>query len=231
MAVSAVLVLALAAVTFLVFVARHHGTPSAGSPTSKPKASSSASASPTPTLGPYGHIASRAADAAPLTVTQLYPRTFAAAGHPYIRTASRHGKSCAGALVGTKLQAAVKAAKCSQVVRASYASVGIHVMGTIGVLNLGTAPRAARAGRAAGAADFIAQVKGRRGPTRFLGRGPGIEEAVAKGHYLILMWSQFTGRHRPRTAAQRKRLESFMTTMFMHTANVSLTNRMVDGTP
>ena len=104
-------------------------------------------------------------------------------------------------------------------------------MGTIGVLNLGTAARAAKAGRAAGAADFIAQVKGRKGPTRVLGRGTGIEEAVAKGHYLILMWSEFTGRHRPRTAAQRQRLEGFMTALFQHTANVSLTNRMVDGTP
>jgi hypothetical protein len=230
LAVSAVVVLALAAVTFLVFVARHHGTPTAA-PTAKPKASSSPSASPSPTLGPFGHIASRTADPMPLTVTQLYPRTFTAAGHPYIRTATRHGKSCAGALVGTRLPAAVKAAKCSQVVRASYASTGIHEMGTIGVLNLGTAARAARAGRAAGAADFIAQVTGRRGPTRLLGRGTGIEEAVAKGHYLILMWSQFTGRHRPRTPAQRKRLESFMTTLFQHTANVSLTNRMVDGAP
>lgn len=231
MAIGAVAVVAVAAVTFLVIVARHHGTPSAAPPASKPKASSSPSASPSPTLGPYGHIASREADPMPLMTAQLYPRTFTAAGHPYIRTATRHGKSCGEALVGTKLQAAVKAAKCSQVIRASYVSGSIHVMGTIGVLNLGTAERAAKAGRAAGAADFIAQVKGRKGPTRLLGRGTGIEEAVAKGHYLILMWSEFTGRHRPRTAAQRQRLEGFMTALFQHTANVSLTNRMVDGTP
>jgi hypothetical protein len=79
---------------------------------------------------------------------------------------------------------------------------------------------------------------GRPGPptsfsssTHLLGKGTGIEEAATKGHYLILIWAQFTNRHKPKTAGQRKELGAFMTHLFQQTANVSLSNRMVDGTP
>jgi hypothetical protein len=233
LAVVAVVVLAAGAATFLFFTARHQASPHVSAPSSPAKASTSptASASPTPSLGPYGHIVTRVKDPVALTIAQLFPVTFQVGGHTFTRTVSRHGKSCAAAIIGTRLQAAAKSAKCSQVIRASYVGLPIHVMGTIGVLNLTSVKTAERAGRATGAADYIAQLKARKGVTRLLGRGVGIEDAVVKGHYLILMWAQFINRHRPRTGAQRNRLENFMSNMFQQTANISLTSRMVDGTP
>ncbi len=104
-------------------------------------------------------------------------------------------------------------------------------MGTVGVLNLSTAKGAKAAASSANASDFISQLTGKNGPTRKIGRGTGIEEAAAKGHYLILIWAEFTTLHRPRTTAQRTEVVQFMTELLQHTANVSLTNRMLTGTP
>ena len=230
LAVSAVVVLAVAAAAFLLYTASHQNSPSVAAPTS-PKATrhQTASASPSPT--PTDHILSRTADPLPLSVIQLFPVRFTGGGRLFARTATRTQKNCPAAIVGSRLQAAVKSAKCSQVIRASYVAAAIRVMGTIGVLNLSTSQKAEKAGHAVGASDFIALLKGRKGVTRGLGRGTGIVEADVKGHYLILMWAQFTTHHRPRKATQKTRLENFMKDLFEQTANVTLTRRMVDGTP
>lgn len=229
LAVSAVAVVAVAAAAFLLYTASHN-SPTAATPTNTPKASHpTVSASPTPT--PTDHILSRTADPLPLTISQLFPVRFTSGGRVFARTITKTQKNCPAAIVGTRLQTAVKAAKCSQVIRASYVAATIKVMGTIGVLNLSTSQKAAKAGHAVGGSDFIALLKGHKGVTRGLGRGTGIVEADVKGHYLILMWAQFTTHHAPRKATQKTRLENFMKSLFAQTANVSLTRRMVDGTP
>jgi hypothetical protein len=224
-----VVVVAVAAAGFLLYTASHQNNPSAGPPPPKASKHPSASASPTPT--PTDHILTRTADPLPLNVGQLFPARFVVSGHPFLRTASKSQRKCPPAIVGARLQKAVKAAKCTQVIRASYVSFSIKVMGTIGVLNLSTSQKAEHAGLAVDRSDFIALLKGRRGVTRGLGRGTGIVEADVKGHYLILMWAQFTTHHPPRKASQKTRLENFMKDLFEQTANVSLTKRMVDGTP
>jgi hypothetical protein len=232
LAVCAVLAFAVAAGAFLFFTARHQNTPVAANsplPTTAPPSSPSPSASPS--LGPLGHIATRKADPLPLTITQLYPATFSAGGLSFKRTISRLGRTCSTALVGSALQSAVKSAKCSQVVRASYLAAAKKEMGTIGVLNLSTSKGATHAGRAAGAADFIAQLKAKKGATHTLGKGTGIEEAATKGHYLILIWAQFTSHSKPKTKGQRKELANFMNDLFRQTANVSLSSRLVTGSP
>jgi hypothetical protein len=231
LAVCAVGVLAVAAVTFLLFTARRQGTVTATHATAPPSPSASASAGPTPSLGPFGHIATRAADPQPLTIDQLYPKTFTSGSATFKRTISKLQKSCTSALVGSSLQAAVKSAKCSQAVRATYVSDGQKVMGTIGVLNLSTSKTAAKAGHAAGSSNFIDRLRARKGYTHDLGKGTGIEEAETKGHYLILIWAQLTSTHKPKTAAQRAKLDHFIKELFDKTANVSLSSRMVDGTP
>ena len=231
LAICVVLVLALTAVAFLLLTARHQGATAAGGPATTPPASTPTTPTPSPTLGQFGHIASRTADPLPLTITQLFPRTFTVGGASYARVISQVSKSCTVAIVGTSLQTAVTAAKCDQVVRASYISTVSKVMGTIGVLNLTSAAAAEHAGRSAGPADFIAQLRGRKGATQELGKGTGIEEAAAKGHYLILIWAQFTSRAKPTTSAQRTKLATFMNDLFQQTANISLSSRMVDGTP
>jgi hypothetical protein len=104
-------------------------------------------------------------------------------------------------------------------------------MGTIGVLNLKTARTASRAGRAAGPSQFIAQLRGAKGPTRNLTKGTGIEEAEVKGHYLILIWAEFADLHAPKGAAKKKELVQFCTRLLASTANVSLSRRLVTGKP
>ena len=54
---------------------------------------------------------------------------------------------------------------------------------------------------------------------------------AAKGHYLILIWAEFTSLRKPKTSAQRTAIENFMTQLLDNTANVSLTTRMLTGTP
>jgi hypothetical protein len=229
LAVCAVLVAAVGAGAFLLHAAEHQGAPATADRSAA--APSTAAASPSPTLGQFGHIASRAADPLPLTVAQLFPDTFTVGGVVFSRTTSEPKDTCTSGVIGTALQAAVPAGTCSQVVRASYLASAEKAMGTIGVLNLSTAATAAHAGHAADTGDFIAQLKGPSGPTRALGQGAGLEEAATKGHYLILIWAQFVNSASPKSPAQQAQLKNFMTQLFDETANVSLSNRMVSGTP
>jgi hypothetical protein len=229
MAVAAALVLVLGAAAALYFGAKAFS--SSGHPAAKPQGTPTATAAPTPTLGPYGHIGSRQSDPEPLTIAQLYPASFNAGGSAFVQTNSRLSGDCIDAVSGAGIQAAVSSAGCSQVARATYLDAKAGMMGTIGVLNLRTANAATKAARAAGASNFIAQLPGRSGPTHKLGQGTGIEEALAKGHYLILIWAELTDRVRPKTKAQSSGLEQFMTELLQGTANVSLSDRMVSGTP
>jgi hypothetical protein len=198
---------------------------------STPKATPAATASPTPSLGPYGFIASRKDDPVPLTVAELYPISFAAGGSGYLRTRSSLSRDCVDAVDGAGIQAAVSSAGCTQVARATYLDKQTNMMGTIGVLNLRTAKSASAAVHAAGAGNFIAQLAGKTAPTSKIGQGTGIEEALAKGHYLILIWAELTSLKTPHKGTQRTGLEQFMTELLESTANLSLTNRMVNGSP
>jgi hypothetical protein len=231
MATALVLVLAAAAaLSYAVF--RGPGTPKAAAHgASKSAASQSVSASPSPSLGPYGHISSRKADPTPLTMSELYPATFTVGGTSVVRTAASKGTNCAAGLVGSRIQSAIGSAGCDQVVRATYLASSQGVMGTIGVLNLSTASAATTAARSADASDFISQLGAKHGPTHKIGQGTGIEEAAAKGHYLILIWAEFTNLRKPKTAGQRTTIERFMTELLQSTANVSLAQRMLTGTP
>jgi hypothetical protein len=189
------------------------------------------SASSSPSLGHYGDIASRKSDPKPLTIAQLFPASFKIGGQAVTREASAISRHCGAAVTGSNLQSAVSSARCDQAVRATYLARAKGLMGTVGVLNLSTAARAAQAAKAADASDYITQLKGKRGPTHRIGNGTGIEEALAKGHYLILIWAEFTSLHTPKRAAQRREVVTFMTDMLQNTANVSLATRMLTGSP
>ncbi len=213
---------------------RHSGTsalPPAGHTTS-PSAPPTPTPTPTPTPppGPWRFIGTRISDPAPLTTSQLFPLRFSAAG-AYTRTVRHTGKKCGAAIVGSRLQAAVAHAGCTQVLRASYVSVKKKQMGTIGVLNLKSFSAARKAGKSAGAAQFIQPLDAPKGPTHSLSKATGLEEAEVKGHYLILVLADFTDRRAPRSKAQRRALETFMSNLIKQTVNVSLTTRMVTGKP
>jgi hypothetical protein len=192
---------------------------------------SAPSASPSPTLGPWGHIESRALDPVPLSLAELFPASFTDGSITYVRTAQKAKVRCPGALAGSQLISAVGHAGCTQAMRASYLSSDSKLMGTIGVLNLSTAAAAEQAGKAAGPSEFIAQLPGASGPTKNLTKGTGFEAAEVKGHYLVLVWAELANLRAPRTALQRSELKNFISLLMQKTANVSLATRQVTGSP
>lgn len=228
--VSCAVIVALGAGAFLAWRLLGHSTPLASSSPPAKTHSSPPSPTPSPTLGPNGHIESRSGDPTPLTVAQLFPTRFSSRGHPVVRTATRAVQHCGRAVVGSALKSAVAAAGCTQAVRATYLAVTGRLMSTIGVLNLRTFAAARRAGRAAGSTDFVARLPGARKPTSRIAHGRGVEEAEVKGHYLILVWVGYTDLRAPHHS-QLAVLERFMRTLIRRTANVSLTARMVNGKP
>jgi len=196
-----------------------------------PRQSQTATPSPSPSLGPWGHIETRAADPLALTLAELFPGKFSAGGSTYARTVERDGTNCAKAVIGAALQSAVKHGKCSQVMRASYLSGNSKVMGTIGVLNLISVTAAEKSGKAADGGDFINQLPAAKGPTRHLTKGTGLEETEIKGHYLVMVWAEFANLHAPKTTGQRLELEAFCNRLIQNTANLSLASRLVTGKP
>jgi len=184
-----------------------------------------------PALGKWQHIGTRAQDPASLTLDQLYPPQFELNGSSYVRTAANLSKNCALAVFGSDLQAALQAGHCTQVLRASYISGSGTMMGTIGVVNLSTSGAAQKAGQVTGPKEIIAPLAAQSGPTSKLGNGTGVVQAEIKGHYLILMWAEFTDLKAPTTAAQRQQLEQFATNLVTGSANINLSTRMLTGKP
>jgi hypothetical protein len=180
-------------------------------------------------LGKWQHIGTRAEDPVPLTLAELYPPRFTFNGSSFLRTAASVTKNCTTAVYGTQLQRALQSGHCTQVLRASYISGGGTMMGTIGVVNLSTASAAQTAGQATGPEEIIAPLSSQKGPTSKLGTGTGVVQAEIKGHYLILIWAEFTNLKSPSTAAQRQLLEQFAANLVTGSANIDLSTRMLTG--
>jgi hypothetical protein len=178
-------------------------------------------------LGKWQHIGTRAEDPVPPTLAELYPPRFTFNGSSYLRVAASVTKDCTQAVYGSQLQAALRSGHCTQVLRASYVSG--TMMGTIGVVNLSTASAAQTAGRATGPQEIIAPLSSQKGPASKLGTGTGVVQAEIKGHYLILMWAEFTNLKSPSTQAQRQLLEQFAANLVTGSANIDLSTRMLTG--
>jgi hypothetical protein len=226
-------VLAVLAVVggYVYLSGKHSPDPAHSAPPSHRSAAPAPTPSPSPTLGRWKHIEKRSQDPVPLTVGQLFPAKFTSGNISGTLAVTKSGTQCSHEVFGSKLAAAIGKGKCTQVLRASYLSTNRKIMATVGVLNLADVTSAEKAGKAAGATEFIKQLPSRHGPTRNLAKGTGIEVAEVKGHYLILIWTEFANLHSPKTKSQRKELESFSTGLVAGTANVSLSNRMVTGHP
>jgi hypothetical protein len=182
-------------------------------------------------LGKWQHIGARTQDPAPLTLEQLFPPQFELDGSSYVRTAANVSKDCTQAVFGASLQASLQAGHCSQVLRASYISGNGKMMGTVGVANLIGSNAAQKAGQTTGPQEIIAPLAAQKGPTSKLGHGTGVVQAEIKGHYLILMWAEFTNLKSPSTAAQRNQLEQFAANLVTGSANINLSTRMLTGKP
>jgi hypothetical protein len=200
-----------------------HGATAASKPAAAPITS--------PTPGPWRNITSQSVDTKPLSLHELYPARFSAGGSAGVKTVQKVNTKCTNAVIGSSLRSAVRKGGCTQVMRASYLSTNQKIMATIGVLNLADVAAAEKAGKTVGASEFIRQLPGPHGPTRNLTKGTGLVEAEVKGHYLILIWTEFANLHAPSGKKQRKQLMSFSADLFRGTANLSLTSRMVTGKP
>ena len=126
---------------------------------------------------------------------------------------------------------ALQDGKCTQVLRASYFSGDGKMMGTIGVANLSTTNEAHHAGKLVGNSDFVDPLTTTTGVTSKLGKGTGIVEAEYKGHYLIMIWAEFTSTNAPANNAQDQQLQQFGADLIAGTANISLSQRMLNGHP
>jgi hypothetical protein len=182
-------------------------------------------------LGKWQHIGSRSQDPSPLTLAELFPAQFELDGSSYVRTAAAVSKDCTQAVFGANLQAALQAGHCTQVLRASYVSGSGTMMGTVGVANLIGSNAAQKAGQTTGTQEIIAPLAAQKGPTSKLGNGTGVVQAEIKGHYLILMWAEFTSLKSPSTSAQRQQLEQFAASLVTGSANINLSTRMLTGKP
>jgi len=184
-----------------------------------------------PALGKWQHIGTRAQDPEPPTLQELFPPQFELNGSSYARTAATVTKNCSLAVFGADLQAALQDGHCTQVLRASYISGNGTMMGTVGVANLSTSSAAQKAGGVTGPNEIIAPLAAQKGPTSKLGNGTGVVQAEIKGHYLILMWAEFTNTKSPSTPAQRQQLEQFAANLVTGSANIDLSTRMLTGKP
>jgi hypothetical protein len=180
-------------------------------------------------LGKWQHIGSRSQDPSPLTLAELFPPQFELDGSSYVRTAAAVSKDCTQAVFGANLQAALQSGHCTQVLRASYISGNGTMMGTVGVANLIGSNAAQKAGQTTGTKEIIAPLAAQKGPTSKLGNGTGVVQAEIKGHYLILMWAEFTSLKSPSTSAQRQQLEQFAASLVTGSANINLSTRMLTG--
>ena len=180
-------------------------------------------------LGKWQHIGSRSQDPSPLTLAGLFPPQFELDGSSYVRTAAAVSKDCTQAVFGANLQAALQSGHCTQVLRASYISGNGTMMGTVGVANLIGSNAASKAGQTTGTHEIIAPLAAQKGPTSKLGNGTGVVQAEIKGHYLILMWAEFTSLKSPSTSAQRQQLEQFAASLVTGSANINLSTRMLTG--
>jgi hypothetical protein len=226
-----------AAAAYFLVLKPHSGTtnPDAGGPLPTAGASPSAQAC-VQQYGPYCHIELRTLDPAPLTLAQLYPPVVnnesTTGGHitsSFTLETTKLDRTCSSAVIGASLISTLKSGDCTQVLRASYLSGDGKIMGTIGVINLLTTNDAHHAGKVVGQNDFIAPLATSKGTASKLGQGTGVVEAQYKGHYLILTWSEFVNGATPSTTAQDDQLEQFNSDLVAGTANINLSERMVQG--
>jgi hypothetical protein len=90
--------------------------------------------------------------------------------------------------VGGKIQKALKAGKCTQIVRATFRDKGGKVIGTVGVANLNTSKNATKVKSAGSKTDYVKPLPGKDSVTKAIGTGSGGTQIMTHGHYAIMIW-------------------------------------------
>lgn len=217
-----------------LYLPKHKADNSAAAGTNESLPSSAPSAAMSQCVAQYGqfcHIQSRVLDPAPLTLDELYPPAFfnTSDNTNFARVATREDKDCSKPIIGSELQSQLKKGGCNQVLRGSYISGDNKIMGTIGVINLASTNQAHYAGKIIGGSNFIMPLATSKGLTSKLGQGKGVVEAQYRGHYLIVTWAEFTNGTAPTTPALMQQLETFEGDLIQGTANIIISQRMING--
>jgi hypothetical protein len=140
------------------------------------------------------NIRSRKVDPKPLTLNEVFSETrFSEGGGSYIMTKRRTDRDCGDAVTGGSLEKALRKARCTQLLRATFSTTGGKLVGTIGIANLASEEAAQAAARAArGGRNYVEPLRG-SGNTKRIGRSgsSAVGTADVRGHYLILSWVQY----------------------------------------
>ncbi|WP_214326914.1 hypothetical protein [Nonomuraea sediminis] len=141
--------------------------------------------------GKYGYAGSRETDSEPLTIKEVFPtKKIDVSGRSYVVTITTKDKKCGDAVLGDKLQKALKKAKCTQLLRASFRDKDGKVIGTVGVANLNSGRDSTKVAAAGSKSDYVKPLPGKDSVTKLLGQGSGGAQARTHGHYVVMYWIQ-----------------------------------------
>ncbi|MEV1248070.1 hypothetical protein [Nonomuraea sp. NPDC049750] len=155
--------------------------------------------------GKYSYAADRKTDPEPLTVKELFAtKKIAVAGRSYTMTVTSKVKKCSDGAVGDKLQKALKAGKCTQIIRASFRDKAGKLMGTVGVANLKSSKTATKVQSVGSKTDYVKPLAGKDSLTKSLGTGSGGTQMWMHGHYAVMIWFQNKDGSKPDKKGQKK---------------------------
>jgi hypothetical protein len=158
--------------------------------------------------GKFGFASSRATDPHLLTLNEVFKRQkVRIGGQTYLMTTRRTDKKCDKAVVGAKLQKALIAAKCNQLLRASFRDASGKVIGTVGVANLKTSAGASKVvsvGSGKEREEYIKPLPGKDKVTKLLGTGEAFVGEWRHGHYAVMVWFQYKDGHLPKKTEVKK---------------------------
>ncbi|MEU4404331.1 hypothetical protein AB0F88_07400 [Streptosporangium sp. NPDC023963] len=158
--------------------------------------------------GKFGFATSRAGDPHLLTLNEVFKRKkVKIGGQTYLMTTRRTDKKCDKAVVGEKLQKALTAAKCNQLLRASFRDASGKIIGTVGVANLKTSAGASKVvsvGSGKEREEYLKPLPGKDKVTKLLGTGEAFVGEWRHGHYAVMVWFQYKDGHLPKKTEVKK---------------------------
>lgn len=186
---------------------------------------------PSPPPGKFSYAGARKTDPEPLTVKELFPaKKFGVSGRSYEMTVTNKAKKCTDGAVGDKIQKALKAGKCTQLIRASFRDKAGKVIGTVGVANLNTSASAGKVASAGSKANYVKPLAGKDAVTKLVGSGSGGANAWMHGHYAVMIWFQNKDGSNPDKKAQ-KAIKQAVEDITQATVFKALDARAVTGFP
>ncbi|TMR89416.1 hypothetical protein [Nonomuraea basaltis] len=206
----------------------------AGGPSTVETATPRRTSAPLPAAPPgkYGFAADRSTDPDPISVKEIFgkKKKLTVSGRGYEMTITSKDKKCTDGALGDKLQKALKAGKCNQLVRASFRDKEGKVIGTIGVANLTTSKTASAVAKSGDSKNYVKPLTGKDSVTKFLGSGSGGANISTHGHYAIMVWFQNKDGTKPDKKGS-KRLYEAISDITKATVFKALDNRTLSGSP